>query len=127
MTRDRQHGRPMRDPIEIWDDLLHDAAEQAAEDSVATEDDIRWAREVHAMVMARLAALRRQRAPLHVPVRRGVTIPPEIQAMDRGALVTQLERLRREANVRYAHQDLTGLTDHDLRTLLTVILEPSGR
>jgi hypothetical protein len=117
----------MRDPIEIWDDLLHDAAEQAAEDIVPTEDDIRWAREVNAMVTARLAALRRQRASLHVPVRRGVTIPPEIQAMDRGALVTQLERLRREANVRYAHQDLTGLTDHDLRTLLTMILEPLGR
>jgi hypothetical protein len=70
MTRDRKHDRPVREPIEIWDDLLHDAAEQAAADSVPTEDDIRWAREVNAVVMARLAALRRQRAPLHAPPRR---------------------------------------------------------
>ncbi|HEU4733431.1 MAG TPA: hypothetical protein VFT22_36310 [Kofleriaceae bacterium] len=116
----------MRDPIEIWDDLLHDVAEQVAEDGTAAEDDIRWSLEVDAMVRARLAALRRQLTPAYVPVKRGVAIPPEIQALDRAALMAQLERLRADPNVRYAHEDLRGLTDKDLRTLLTVLLD-TGR
>jgi hypothetical protein len=122
MTRDRIPNRPMRDPIEIWDDLLHEAAEQAAADSKPTEDDIRWSREVDAMVDDRLAALWRQLTPLDAPVQRGVTIPPEIEALDRNVLIGELERLRAASRVRYAHYDLTGLTVHDLRLLLTVTL-----
>lgn len=127
MRRTGKHDRPMRDPIDIWDDLLHEAAEGAAADHVPTADDIRSAREVDTAVKAGLATLRRQLAPRKVPIRRGVTIPPEIQAMRRGALMAQLEQLRQTANVRYAHQDLTGLSDHDLRTLLTVILKPRNK
>jgi hypothetical protein len=126
MKDNRKHGRPMRDPIEIWDDLLHDVAEQAAEDGTETADAVRWSLEVDKMVKAKLAALRRQLTPAHVPVRRGVAIPPEIRALDRAALMAQLERLRAEPDIRYAHEDLRGLTDNDLQTLLAVILE-TGR
>jgi hypothetical protein len=122
MTRDRTPNRPMRDPIEIWDDLLHEVAEQAAADSQPTEDDLRWSREVDAMVDDRLAALWRQLRPLDAPVRRGVVIPPEIRALNRNALIQELERLRAESQVRYAHYDLTGLTVHDLQLLLTITL-----
>jgi hypothetical protein len=117
----------MRDPIQIWEDLLHEIAEQAAEDSVATEADLRCAREVEALVKARLATLRRRRTPVVVPVRRCVKIPPEIQALSRGPLMAQLEQLRKDGIARYAHQDLTVLSDHDLRTLLTMIIEPKQR
>jgi hypothetical protein len=122
MTSDRTPNRPMRDPIEIWDDLLHEVAEQAAADSTPTEDDIRWSREVDAMVDEKLAALWRQLTPLDAPVQRGVTIPPEIEALDRSVLIRELERLRAGAKVRYAHYDLTGLTEHDLQLLLTITL-----
>ncbi|MEO7734900.1 MAG: hypothetical protein ABIY55_28350 [Kofleriaceae bacterium] len=122
MNSERRHNRAMRDPIDIWSDLLHDAAEQAAEDSTPSDDDRRWARDVEARVMAGLVAFRRRSTPRFVPMRRGVTIPADIKAMDHGALVSLLERMRREGNLVYAFHDLRVMTDHDLQTLLTAAL-----
>jgi hypothetical protein len=127
MTRNRKHDRPMRDPIDIWNDLLHDAAEQAAGDSTPTEDDRLWARQVEETVTTWMAGVRRRRTRLLVPIRRGVTIPPAIQAMDRGAILTQLERMRKEGTIQYANEMLRGLSEHDLQTLLTAALEPLAR
>ena len=122
MNSERRQNRAMRDPIDIWSDLLHDAAEQAAEDSTPTDDDRRWARDVEARVMAGLVAFRRRSTPRFVPMRRGVTIPADIKAMDHGALVSLLEKMRREGNLVYAFHDLREMTDHDLQTLLTAAL-----
>jgi hypothetical protein len=115
------------DPIALMDALLDDAAEQAAEDGIPTENDVEWSREVDAMVMSKLAELQRQATSSQVPLKRGVTIPSHIQALDRQSLLAQLEILRQGANVRYAHQDLTGLSDNDLRTMLTLLVVPTER
>ena len=117
----------MRDPIDIWDDLLHDAAEQAAADSKRTEDDMVWARHVESTVMSGLTGLRRRRTPVPVPMRRGVKIPPDIQAMERSALIVKLDRLHQEGKVQYSFRKLIGFSDHDLRTLLTAALRPLER
>lgn len=130
MTRDRNF-KPMRDPIAVMDDLLHDAAEQAAEDAACggrTDEELLWARRVDAVVEAHLAAHRRQLAPAGSSfVRRGVKIPPEIEALDHDTLVMRLEQLRAQPGVQISHFDLTGLTVHDLQTLLTIALESSGQ
>ena len=127
MTRDRKPDKRPRDPVAIWDDILDLVAEDDAETAVATPDDARWAQEVSASVKSRLAALRRQLTPTHVSVRRGVEIPPEIQAMDHAALIARLEHLRQSPDVQYAHRDLTGLSDNDLRTMLAVLLVPKNQ
>jgi hypothetical protein len=127
MTQSNKPGKPMRDPIEIWDDLLDLAAEDDAETGVATEDDAQWAQRLHADIKARLAELRRQHTPADVPLKYGVTIPAEIQAMNRQMLVAHLERLRQDPDVRYAHRDLTGLSDNDLRQMLAILVGPMER
>ncbi len=123
MNSERRHNRAMRDPIAIWSDLLHDAAEQAAEDSTPSDDDRRWARDVEGRVMSWLVSFRRRSKPRFVPMRRGVTIPADIKAMDHGALVSLLERMRLEGNLVYAFHDLRVMTDHDLQTLLAAALD----
>lgn len=127
MSPQDKPGNTPRDPVAIWDDILDLVAEDDAETGEASEDDVRWSQSVDAGVRARLAQLRRQLTPIDVPIKRGVTIPPEIQAMDRPALVAQLEILRQCANVRYAQRDLMGMTDNDLRTMLAAFVEPSER
>lgn len=132
MTRD-PNFKPLRDPIAIMDDLLHDAAEQAAEDAAAygerTDEELLWARGVAAVVEGLLAAHRRELTSGAGTsfVRRGVKIPPEIAALDHDTLVMRLEQLRAQPGVQISHFDLTGLTVHDLQTLLTIALESSSQ
>ena len=127
MTKDDKSGCGERDPIAIWDDILDLVAEDDADTGKPSEGDIAWSAAVDASVKARLAELRRQLTPSDVPIRRGVEIPPEIEALDRQALVAQLEILRQGANVRYAHQELTGLSDNNLRIMLALAMRSSRR
>jgi hypothetical protein len=115
------------DPVAAWDALLDAAAEDDLDSYEPTPDDRQWARSVDAMVQDRLDALQRQLGRGRPAIQRGVAIPPEIAKLDRPALVAQLEALRRSSAVRYAHQDLKGLSDHDLRTMLAVALRNRGR
>jgi hypothetical protein len=73
-------------------------------------------------VMRQLEAL--EPAPVSESARPlpGVAIPPALQALGRPVLIAQLEALRRAGLVRYAHQDLTGLSDNDLRKTLALAL-----
>lgn len=118
MTR-RKHNRPMRDPIDIWHDLLHDAAEQAAADSAPSHDDKLWARHVEDAMMAELTGLRRHHLTAAVPKLRGVKIPADIQAMTRNALLVKLDRLHQQGEVQYSFRKLIGFSDDDLRNILT--------
>ena len=127
MSQNGKHEHAVEDPIAIWEDLVDDMAEQTAEDRFPTEDDIRWSRDVDAMVSGHLARLRRQLTPAEVPVRYGVTIPEEIQALDRESLLARIENLRQSGSVRYAHQNLTRLSDRDLRTMLALLVTPTER
>lgn len=120
----RKHHRPMRDPIEIWDDLLHDAAEQAAADSTPSEDDKLWARHVEGNVMSGLTGLRRKHMTDVVPKLRKVKIPADIQAMTRNALLVKLDRLHQEGKVQYSFRRLIKFSDDDLRNILTAALRP---
>jgi hypothetical protein len=115
------------DPVAAWDALLDAAAEDDIDGYEPTPDELRWARSVDAMVQARLDTLQRQLTPSRPAAQQGVVIPPEIAKLDRPNLLTQLEALRRSSAVRYAHQDLKGLSDHDLRTMLAVALKNRGR
>lgn len=123
-NRKRGSGRTARDPIAIMDALLHDVAAQAAEDHVPTAEDIRWAR-------GALAKLQREfdqdppgdRARPALATR-GVAIPPELLTLDREALLARIEILRKVANVNYQQYELTGLSDHDLRVMLAMMLDP---
>lgn len=127
MTKDDKADCGTRDPVAIWEDILDLVAEDDAENGESTDEDREWSKSLDATVRARLAEMRRQLTPGDVPVQRGVTIPPEIEALDRQALVERLEMLRQGANVRYAHQELTGLSDNNLRIMLALAMRSSKR
>jgi hypothetical protein len=89
-----------------------------------TPEENEWARNVRRSVEMRLAALRRQLTPEEPKRRRLAPIPEYLRALDRTALLARLEALRTRQNVRYAHLDLTELTEEDLRQIVATILEP---
>jgi hypothetical protein len=122
MTPSDKSGSASRDPIAIWDDILDLVAEDDAEAGEPSADDIQWSQSVDAKMKSRLAELRRQLTPSDVTIKRGVTIPSEILALCRNDLIARIEILRQAPNVQYAHQDLTGLSDNDLRTMLVVLV-----
>lgn len=127
MNDDQKPCHAPRDPIAIWDDILDLVAEDDAETGDASEKDKQWSQRVDTMVKSRVAELRRRLTPADVPIKRGVMIPSEIQALDRHALVARLEILRQDENVRYAHRELTGLSDNNLRILLTIAMGSNRR
>ena len=126
MHHNGKRRRTARDPIAVMDALLHDAAAQAAEDHVPTDEERRWAQDATAKLRRQLAQLPRAPSaqPSAAPAKRDVEIPPALQALDRGTLLAQLEFLRQHGHARYAHQNLTRLTDNDLRKMLAVLLAP---
>ena len=108
-----------RNPAEVLATVLDLIAE---EDTEPTDDDRRWAREQHAKMQARIADMRRQHTPSHAVIDRAVPIGPEIRALPREAVLARLEQLSQGGAVQYAHHELVGLTDDDLRQLLAVLL-----
>lgn len=111
-----------RTPTETLVAMLEHLA-MAEADIASTEDDTRWAREQHAAMQARIAAMRRQHTTLHPVIERAPPITPEVRAMTRAQLMARLAGLSRGGAVQYAHRKLTRLTDDDLRQMLAVLLE----
>jgi hypothetical protein len=126
MYHNGNRRRTARDPIAVMNALLHDVAEQAAEDHVPTKEDHRWAKNTMAKLQRQLAQLRPARDARSgtAPAKRDVEIPASIQALDRDTMLVQLEFLRQCGQVRYANQNLTSLSVSDLRKTLTVALAP---
>ena len=120
-----QHDRPAPDAITILDAVIDHVAEEEAENGVSTAQEVRWAQDLRRKMQSRIAALRRQLTPVQPVVRRSVPIGSEIRVLDREGLLAQLEALRQDGDVRYAHQDLTGLSDADLRRMLAILMEPT--
>ena len=117
--------KPAADPRVVFDAVMdHVALEHAESAEVFTPEEDRWARGVRQRVDRELAALRRQLTPTQPRRKRLPPIPDELLALDREALIGRLTSLRQASGVRYAHQDLTGLTCEDLRQLIVAILEP---
>jgi hypothetical protein len=103
--------------------LDHIAEEVAADiNSEPTEADRRWAREEHAKMQVRIAEMRRQHTLSHAVIGPAVPISPAIRAMVREELLAQLEAVSHSRAVQYAHCNLTGLTDDDLRQMLAVLV-----
>jgi hypothetical protein len=106
------------------DALLHDVAAQAAEDHVPTAEDIRWARGALAKLQREFDQDPQGDRARPASAKRGVAIPPELLTLGREALLARIEILRKVANVNYQQYELTGLSDHDLRVMLAMMLDP---
>lgn len=128
MSHHGKRNRTARDPIAIMEGLLDDVAEQAVEDLEPTADSIQWSRALGDQVRREIARMERcgPRARRDV-VPPTVTIPAEIQALDRNTVLAQLEILRQNARVQYAHRHLSGLSDDELRRLFAHALTLTKR
>jgi hypothetical protein len=118
--------RTPRDPIAIMEALLHDVSVQAAEDYESTAEDDRWANATVAKLHRQLDQLgpARDGRPGAAWARQDVEIPDSIRALDRATVLAQLEFLRQRGHVRYANQNLTGMSVNDLHKTLAVVLGP---
>jgi hypothetical protein len=113
------------DPSAVLDAVMdHVALEHAESAEVFTAEEDRWARNLRQRVDRELAALRRQLTPAQPRHKRLPPVPDDLLSLDRQALVQRLRSLQEASGVRYAHQDLTGLTSEDLRQLIVAILKP---
>jgi len=117
-----KHDRSALDAIAILDAVIDHVAEEEAENGEPTEQDLRWSHDLRRQMQSRIAALRRQLTPAR-PIIRSVSIDSGIRVLDREGLLAQLEALRQRGDLRYAHQELTGLSDDDLRRMLALLAE----
>lgn len=128
MSHHGKRNRTARDPIAIMEGLLDDVAEQAVEDLEPTVDSIQWSRALGDQVRREVARMEHRvtRARRDV-VPPAVTVPAEIQALDRNTVLARLEILRQNAKVQYAHRHLSGLSDDELRRLFAHALTLTKR
>jgi hypothetical protein len=127
MTDEHNPGHTMRDPVATWEDILDLIAEDDAETGTPTQEDRQWSQRLDAKIKSRVVELRRRLTPTDVAIQRGVTIPSEILALDREAVVAQLEIWRQSGDVQLWHRDLTGLSDNSLRIALTIAMKWNRR
>jgi hypothetical protein len=120
-----KHDKPGPGAVAVLDAVIALVAEDEAEDGTSTPDQARWARGVAQAVAVRVAELRRQLTPVRPVIKRAAPVGSQIRALDRVGLLTRLEALRQGEQVRYAHQDLTGLSDDDLRRMLAILEAPT--
>jgi hypothetical protein len=105
------------------DAILHDAALADAERGRSTPQQKRIALQVRGAVQVRLAELRRGLLPAVEPPVKARPIPPSLLVLGRDALVARLEALTRARGgaIQYAHRNLAGLSDDDLRRLIDLL------
>lgn len=127
MQPNGKHEKPLPDASAVFETILDHIAEEEAENEVSTETDRCWAHNLRQQMETHIAALRRQLTPVRPVVRRPPPISSEIRALDRDGLLARLEALRQAEHVRYAHQDLTGLSDDDLRHMLALLVASPDR
>jgi hypothetical protein len=123
MRSDEKPGNPRRSAAKVLSVIFDHVADDMADntDTELTEADRRWARDEHAQMQSRIAEMRRQHTPLHIVIERAVSVSPEIGALPRAELLARLEAVSHRRAVQYAHRNLTGLTDDDLRQMLAVL------
>ena len=112
---------PVPDAIAILDAVIDHVAEEEAENGEPTEQDIRWSRDVRREMQSRIAALRRQLTAAQPIDQPAVPIGSDIRVLDRESLLARLEALRQGDSA----QDLTGLSDDDLRRMLARLTGPT--
>lgn len=108
---------------DILDDLSYQAALAEADRGKPTPADERWARELGKRLDARVAELRRNLLPASAPIQQPKPIRAKWLALDRAAMIAKLTEITQGMSgaVQYAHRDLQGLSDHDLRQLLDLL------
>lgn len=127
MADDNKSCPMPRDPIAVWDNVLDLVADDDALTGKPSEQAREWSRQLDARIKSRVAELRRRLTPTDVEIQRDVPIPPAIQVLDRNAIVAQLELERKAGNLRWAHHELTGLSDDTLRITLALAMAKKRR
>lgn len=112
--------------LDTLDAIYHELALFEAEHGTSTPQQRRIAQRVKARVEARLAEIRRNLLPAADPPMRLKPIRASLLALGRDALLAKLEELTRTrgAAVQYAHCNLQGLSDDDLRRLIELLDNP---
>lgn len=114
--------------LDKLDFLFHEVALVEAEHGISSREEVRQEREIHAGVHARIAEARRKLLDgLHTPEPRSLgPIPRRLMEWTRDALLTRIATLAETfpGAVQYAHKDLSGLTDNDLRRLVQMLDYP---
>ena len=112
-----------RSDEDILDDISYQAALAEAEAGKSTKDDERWSREVGDKLAARVAELRRNLLPAAAPIQKAKPIRAKWLGLDRHAMIAKLTEITQAMSgaVQYAHRDLQGLSDNDLRQLLDLL------
>jgi hypothetical protein len=113
----------MNNHDDILDEVSYQAALAEADHGNSTRADDRWSRELGEKLAARVAELRRNLLPAVAPIERAKPIRTKWLALRRDELLAKLDELTRAMSgaVQYAHRDLQGLSDNDLRQLLDLI------
>lgn len=109
--------------LDSLDALYDEIASFEADHGTSTPHQKRIAQRVKARVEARVAEIRRSLLPAADPPMRLRPIRPSLLALGRDALLAKLEALQRVrgAAVQYAHCNLQGLTEDDLRRLIELL------
>lgn len=112
-----------RSAEDILDDISYQAALAEADHGKSTPTDDRWARELGAKLDARVAELRRNLLPASAPIQKAKPIRTKWLGLDRAAMIAKLTEITQAMSgaVQYAHRDLQGLSDNDLRQLLDLL------
>ena len=112
-----------RNADEILDELSHQAALAEADHGTPARDDDRVARELGNKLEARLAEMRRGLLPASAPIQKAKPIRAKWLAMARDEMIAMLTEITQSMSgaVQYAHRDLRGLSDNDLRQLLDLL------
>jgi len=108
---------------QILDEVSYQAALAEAEHGASTREDDRASRELGDKLQARLAQLRRNLLPRSAPIQKAKPIRTKWLGLDRAALIARLTEMTQAMSgaVQYAHRDLQGLSDNDLRQLLDLL------
>lgn len=112
-----------RNADEVLDELSHQAALAEAEHGTPAAGDDRVARELGDRLAARLAELRRNLLPAAAPIQKARPIRAKWLGLVRDQMIAKLTEITQTMSgaVQYAHRDLQGLSDNDLRQLLDLL------
>jgi len=123
MRRNDKGDGPIPDPIAILDAVIDHVAEEEAETGEPTEQDLRWSHDLRREMQSRIAALR-GRLTSAQPIAQPVSpVSTEVRALDREGLLARLKALRLGDD---DAQDLTEMSDDDLRRMLATLMGPAG-
>ena len=110
------------DTVDAIDALSYQIALAEAKDGKSTPEDDRWSRDLGEQLKTRLAEMRRNLMPA-ATVEKAKPISPDLLELARCVLIAKITAITQAMGgaLQYAHRDLSGLSDDDLRRLLDLI------